>query len=92
MSQNKGHNLVQIKRNCAATLVSVMGAEIVECVLKNISATGACISVEVPEVVPDYFFLKIKERGEQLSPKCRVSWRCGKAMGIEFFRPEYALI
>ena len=76
----------RIERNTAAALVSVMGKPIIECILKDISATGACISVEVPEVVPDYFFLKIKERGEQLSPKCRVRWRCGNALGVEFFR------
>lgn len=88
MSQDKRKS-VQIERNSAVTLISLMGAEIIECVLKDISATGACISVEVPEVVPDYFFLKIKERGEQLSPKCRVSWRCGNALGIEFFNQDY---
>ena len=78
---------VMLERNVPVALISVMGTEITECILKDISATGACISVEIPEVVPDYFFLKIRERGDQLSPKCRVSWRCGNAVGIEFFQP-----
>jgi PilZ domain len=85
MSQEKRKSK-RIERNTAAALISVMGEPIIECVLRDISATGACISVEVPEVVPDYFFLKIEELGEQLSPKCRVRWRSGTVLGVEFFR------
>jgi hypothetical protein len=76
----------RIERNSTAALVSLMGDPIIECALKDISATGARISVEVPEVVPDYFFLKIEELGARLSPKCRVRWRARNEVGIEFFR------
>jgi hypothetical protein len=53
---------------------------------KRHSAIGARISADVPEIVPDYVFLKIKELGEQLSPKCHVRWCIGNEVGIEFFR------
>jgi hypothetical protein len=78
---------IRIEQNTPAALISVMGKPIIECVLRDISATGACLSVEVPEVVPDYFFLKMKELGELL-PKCRVRWRSGNMLGVEFFRQE----
>ena len=85
MSQERRKS-TRIERNTAAALVSLMGTTITDCVLKDISATGARIFVEVPEVVPDYFFLKIVEQGEQLSPKCRVRWRVRNEVGVEFFR------
>ena len=76
----------RIKRRGAAALVSLTGVPIIECILKDISATGARISVEVPDVVPDYFKLRIREDDEQLLPKCRVRWRSGNEIGVEFWR------
>ncbi|MEA2952368.1 MAG: hypothetical protein QOJ96_1888 [Alphaproteobacteria bacterium] len=74
----------RIKRNDGAALVSLTGALIVECIVKDISVTGARISVAVPEAVPDYFKLRIQNQDE-LSPKCRVRWRYGNELGVEFF-------
>jgi len=76
----------RIERNSAAALVSLMGNPIIECILKDISGSGARISVEVPEVVPDYFLLKIEELDGQVMPKCRVRWRRDNDVGLEFFR------
>lgn len=75
----------RIDRNTAAALVSLTGTEIIDCVLKNTSAAGARISVEVPEVVPDYFFVRVQKQGEQSFRKCRVRWRVGNDLGVEFF-------
>src|ERR1700680_2332041 len=85
-------------QNCARTKLATwerrsshsagVGHPIIECVLRDISATGACISVEVPEVVPDYFFLKMEKLGEQMLPRCRVRWRFGNTLGVEYFRQE----
>ena len=75
----------RVRRLGHAELVSLTDVEIVECVLRDVSATGARISVAVPEVVPDYFKLRIDGQGEQLFPKCRVRWRSGNELGIEFF-------
>ena len=77
----------RIERNSTATLASLMGDPIIECALKDISIGGARVVVEVPEVVPDYFILRIEELGARLSPKCRVRWRARNEVGIEFFRP-----
>ncbi len=76
----------RIERNSRAALVSLMGKPIIECVLKDISASGARITIAVPEVVPDYFFLKIEELNTQIMPKCRVRWRMRNDVGLEFFR------
>jgi hypothetical protein len=76
----------RIERDDRAALMSLTGTQIIECILRDISATGARISVAVPEVVPDYFKLKIEGQRGQLSPKCRVRWRSGNELGVEFFR------
>ena len=57
--------------------------DIGECILRDVSTTGARISVEVPEIVPDYFKLKIP--GAREIWKCRVRWRSGNDVGLEFF-------
>jgi hypothetical protein len=75
----------RIERKDGAAVVSLTGALIMECVLEDISVTGARISVAMPEAVPDYFKLRI-ETQDELSPKCRVRWRSGNEFGVEFFR------
>jgi hypothetical protein len=69
-----------------AGLVSLTGVAIAECVLRDISPSGARIRVEDPEIVPDYFKLKVP--GARELPKCRVRWRSGSEIGLEFFGPK----
>lgn len=84
MSGNKRKSK-RIERDDNTTLVSLTGNPIIKCVVKDISATGACILVAVPEVVPDYFKLRIEGK-RVLLPKCRVRWRSGNEVGVQFFR------
>jgi PilZ domain len=76
----------RVPRISHATIVSLTDADIVECVLYDISSTGARIRVEDGEVVPDYFKLKIP--GAPLIPRCRVRWRSDNELGLEFFGPK----
>jgi PilZ domain-containing protein len=76
----------RVPRLSQAALVSLTDVVILDCVLQDISSTGARIHVEEPVLVPDYFKLKVP--GARLIPRCRVRWRSGKDFGVEFFGPK----
>jgi hypothetical protein len=63
---------------------SLTGNFICKCFVKDISPGGACLIIPVEELVPDYF--RLNYGFEELTPKCRVRWRDGNEMGVEFFR------
>jgi hypothetical protein len=65
---------------------SLTGQFICNCFVKDISAGGACVIVPAAEVVPDYF--RLNYGVEDLTPKCRVRWRSGNEMGVEFYRDK----
>jgi hypothetical protein len=54
-----------------------------ECVIEDISATGAKLSIENPVDIPEEFLLFFSERG---GPKrfCRVTWRAVGQVGVTF--------
>jgi PilZ domain len=52
------------------------------CILSNFSNTGAKITKVVPATIPDEFMLSITPRGRKRA--CRVRWRYGEAIGVEF--------
>ena len=52
------------------------------CILSNFSNTGAKITKVVPATIPDEFMLSITPRGRKRA--CRVRWRYGEAVGVEF--------
>jgi hypothetical protein len=51
--------------------------------VKDISAGGARLIVPAVEVMPDFFRLDYGVEG--LTPKCRVRWREGNEIGVQFF-------
>lgn len=65
-------------------IISLTGEFMLDCLIIDISAGGARIAVGLEEAVPDYFRLHIT--AEALSPKCRVRWRRGNELGLEFYR------
>lgn len=65
-------------------ILSLVGSPIHDCVVIDISAKGACLLVGIQEVIPDYFRLNFGDN--RVQPKCRVRWRRGFVMGVEFFR------
>lgn len=57
-------------------------AAAVDCVIRNMSETGAALEVESPVGIPDEFRLLIKP--EFLKRNCRVVWRSAKRIGVAF--------
>jgi hypothetical protein len=68
---------------------SLTGHSICGCFVKDISASGARLVVPTLEVVPDFFRLDYGVEG--LTPKCRVRWRNGNEIGVQFFLAKKSL-
>ena len=58
------------------------GGGVIDCAVRNLSETGAALSVESPVGIPSDFVL-IVDSGQVKRP-CRVVWRKGNRIGITF--------
>ena len=58
-----------------------LGASI-NCVIRNLSETGACLVVESPVGMPETFDLRFND--EDAYRKCRVIWRSTNMLGVAF--------
>jgi hypothetical protein len=58
------------------------GGAAIGCVVRNLSATGACLLVVSHDRVPDSFDL-VLNRDKSRYP-CRVLWRTANQVGVEF--------
>jgi PilZ domain len=56
-----------------------------QCVVHNLSATGASITVEDPNTLPARLRLAFA-RDARTGRKCEVVWRRGKTAGIKFVK------
>ena len=56
------------------------------CVVADISDIGARLQVENAKTVPDHFVLLLSASGKP-KRKCRVIWRKGEEIGLEFEKP-----
>ena len=54
----------------------------IDCIIKNMSATGAALEVKSPVGIPNDFTLLIKP--EFVKRNCRVAWRSAKRIGVLF--------
>jgi PilZ domain-containing protein len=54
----------------------------IDCVIRNMSETGACLEVASPVGIPDNFTLLIKPK--ILKRNCRISWRSAHRIGVRF--------
>ena len=54
----------------------------VDCIVRNMSETGAALETEAVDIIPDAFTLIIKP--EFVKRKCRVAWRSGRRIGVQF--------
>jgi hypothetical protein len=54
----------------------------IDCVIRNMSKTGAQLAVESPIGIPDEFTLLIKP--EMTKRACRVAWRSADRIGVRF--------
>jgi len=55
---------------------------VIDCVIRNMSETGAQLSVESPIGIPDCFALLIKPG--RIKRDCRVTWRKANRIGVRF--------
>jgi len=54
----------------------------IDCVIRNLSETGASLDVESPVGIPDDFTLLMKPK--IIKRNCRVAWRSAKRIGVRF--------
>jgi hypothetical protein len=53
------------------------------CMLSDVSDTGARLTLESPESVPDDFMMRLSHDGKT-TRECHVVWRSGHQLGIQF--------
>ena len=70
------------RRKVLKTATIEFGGIAVDCVLRNISETGAAIEVTTALQCPIAFILTIPS--DESVRHCRVVWRRGKRMGVRF--------
>jgi PilZ domain len=78
MSEKRNHRRQRVLK---AGTIAFDGSGI-DCVVRNISATGAALEVESQLGIPPLFHLVIS--AEQLRRRCRVRWRKEKRIGVVF--------
>jgi PilZ domain len=54
----------------------------IDCVIRNMSESGAALEVESYAGIPDSF--RLLSKLERIKRECRVSWRSGKKIGVRF--------
>jgi PilZ domain len=55
---------------------------VLDCTVRNLSSTGACLDVQSTVGVPDVFELIIEPDG--ISRPCRIAWRSERRTGVHF--------
>jgi hypothetical protein len=69
------------QRVLKAGAITFDGAAI-DCVVRNVSASGAALDVESPVGIPHSFILVVRLDGT--AKACHVVWRKGKRIGVTF--------
>jgi hypothetical protein len=54
----------------------------IDCAVRNLSATGACLIVASPIGIPDEFDF-IMDR-DKIPRRCRIEWRSANKIGVSF--------
>ncbi len=75
------HRIALRKRVLKAGTIEFGGGGI-DCTVRNLSDTGAALSVESPVGIPPEFNLVVV--ADQVSRRCRVVWRKENRIGIRF--------
>jgi len=58
------------------------GGGVIDCIVRNLSETGAALEVVSPLYIPDRFTLMV--RTDQLKRPCHIVWRKAKRIGVAF--------
>ena len=62
--------------------ISLPGGGAIDCTVRNLSSTGACLEVASPVGIPDNFILFTKP--DRIQHPCQVVWRKGHQIGVAF--------
>ncbi|HEY1474375.1 MAG TPA: PilZ domain-containing protein [Pseudolabrys sp.] len=54
-----------------------------DCIVRNVSETGALLEIESPVGIPNNFILIISKDGVKRS--CHVAWRSARRIGVHFY-------
>jgi PilZ domain-containing protein len=66
-----------------ASVVSFDGTLKRDCVIDDISATGAKLRIEAPKELPEEFVLLLSARGDARR-HCKIAWRGPQEIGVRF--------
>jgi hypothetical protein len=55
---------------------------VLDCTVRNLSSTGACLDMPSTVGVPDVFELIIESEG--ITRSCRIAWRSERRIGVHF--------
>jgi hypothetical protein len=69
-------------RTIKGGLIMFGSASAIECIIRNMSDTGAALEVKSLAGIPDRFTLLI--RPELIKRRCYVAWRKGRRIGVAF--------
>jgi hypothetical protein len=69
-----------------AKIVFHSGTSVIDCVVRDLSASGARLMLPSPGGVPDTFDLCMQS--DQSARACRVIWRKHDSIGVEFVDPK----
>ena len=73
---------VQRHRTLKAGHIAFNRASAIDCQVRNLSPTGACLEVASQIGIPDQFMLVIDT--DHLQQPCHVIWRTATRMGVAF--------
>ena len=74
------HRLTNRSRTFKGGRIHFNYAGTIDCVIRNVSATGACLEIENPVGIPDDFSLW----RETETCSCHVMWRKQRRIGVRF--------
>jgi hypothetical protein len=75
------HRISPRHRVLKAGTIEFSGSRL-DCVVRNLSATGAAIEVNSPIWFPDSFVLAVASDGS--ARRCHIVWRAEKRIGVAF--------
>ena len=71
------------RRTLKSGTISYDGADGIDCIVRSISETGACLEIESSVGIPNKFILVINK----VIYLCHVEWRAGRRLGVRFETP-----
>jgi hypothetical protein len=69
-----------------AQIEAIGGAGPLDCLIKDVSETGARVATHSPNQLPDEFILRLTKDGATRR-LCKVVWRTEREAGVRFVRP-----